>query len=87
VVLLLFCFLLFLFSVVLVNNLSVVHVRLSSSVRGDFIAPPQVSELYIDLLCRYNFTGVVEFLKSNENYRVDETLKVTELSFDFINVL
>ena len=86
-VLLLFCFLLFLFSVVLVNNLSVVHVRLSSSVRGDFIAPPQVSELYIDLLCRYNFTGVVEFLKSNENYRVDETLKVTELSFDFINVL
>ena len=51
-------------------------VRLSSSVRGDFIAPPQVSELYIDLLCRYNFTGVVEFLKTNENYRVDETLKV-----------
>jgi len=52
--------------------------RLSSSVRGDFIAPPQVSELYIDLLCRYNFTGVVEFLKTNENYRVDETLKVIQ---------
>ncbi|XP_065882689.1 vacuolar protein sorting-associated protein 8 homolog isoform X2 [Dysidea avara] len=52
------------------------NTRLSSSVRGDFIAPPQVSELYIDLLCRYNFTGVVEFLKTNENYRVDETLKV-----------
>jgi len=45
-------------------------------VRGDFIPPAQVSELYIDLLCRYNCTGVVEFLKTNENYRVDETLKV-----------
>ena len=51
-------------------------VRLSSSVRGDFTAPAQVAELYIDLLCRYNCTTVVEFLKTNENYRVDETLKV-----------
>ena len=51
-------------------------IRLSSSVRGDFTAPAQVAELYIDLLCRYNCTGVVEFLKTNENYRVDETLKV-----------
>lgn len=51
-------------------------VRLSASVRGDFIAPAQVSELYIDLLCRYNCTAVLDFLKTNENYRVDETLKV-----------
>ena len=54
--------------------------RLSSSVRGDFTAPAQVAELYIDLLCRYNCTGVVEFLKTNENYRVDETLKVKHIS-------
>ena len=53
--------------------------RLSSSVRGDFTAPAQVAELYIDLLCRYNCTGVVEFLKTNENYRVDETLKVKRM--------
>lgn len=47
--------------------------------RGDFTAPAQVAELYIDLLCRYNCTGVVEFLKTNENYRVDETLKVNHI--------
>ena len=43
-----------------------------------------MSELYIDLLCRYNFTGVVEFLKTNENYRVDETLKVMPLNSNSI---
>ena len=55
----------------------IIFVRLSSSVRGDFTAPAQVAELYIDLLCRYNCMGVLEFLKTNENYRVDETLKVS----------
>ena len=42
------------------------------------IAPPQhVVEKYIELLCRYEPEQVYTFLKSNDNYRLEEALDVS----------
>ena len=41
------------------------------------IAPPShVVERYIELLCRYQPEAVYNFLKVNDNYRLEEALEV-----------
>ena len=37
---------------------------------------PDVVELYIDLLCQFKPADVCNFIKMNEGYRLEETLKV-----------
>ena len=42
------------------------------------IAPPQhVVERYIELLCRHEPEQVYNFLKSSDNYRLEEALEVS----------
>ena len=42
------------------------------------IAPPShVVERYIELLCRYQPEAVYNFLKINDNYRLEEALEVS----------
>lgn len=44
------------------------------------IAPPShVVERYIELLCRYQPQAVYNFLKLNDNYRLEEALDVGAL--------
>lgn len=38
--------------------------------------PPQVHEQYIELMCQYDPTLVYSYLRSNENYRLEETLAI-----------
>ncbi|XP_065176622.1 vacuolar protein sorting-associated protein 8 homolog [Sycon ciliatum] len=38
--------------------------------------PPQVHEQYIELMCKYDPTLVYSYLRSNENYRLEETLMI-----------
>ena len=37
---------------------------------------PQVLELYIDLMCEFRPQEVTNFIKMNEEYRLDETLQI-----------
>ena len=49
------------------------------------IAPPShVVERYIDLLCRFQPEAVYTFLRSNDNYRVEEALDVSAKSLQCI---
>ena len=50
---------------------------LFSSQSKQDIAPPQhVVERYIELLCRFEPEQAYTFLKSNDNYRLEEALEV-----------
>lgn len=44
------------------------------------IAPPShVVERYLELLCRYQPEAVYMFLKTNDNYRLEEALEVRSM--------
>ena len=45
--------------------------------KQEYALPLHVVERYIELLCRYEPLKVYTFLKSNDNYRLEEALEVS----------
>ena len=41
------------------------------------IIEPQIHERFIDLMCNYNPSGVYNFIKTTEGYRLEQTLVVS----------
>ena len=48
----------------------------SSQSKQDIAPPQHVVERYIELLCRFEPEQAYTFLKSNDNYRLEEALEV-----------
>ena len=59
------------YSVSMHNNL------LRSQAKQEYALPLHVVERFIELLCRYDPSKVYTFLKSNDNYRLEEALEVS----------
>lgn len=50
-----------------------------SLVKQEIPPPSHVVERYIELLCRYQPEAVYNFLRANDNYRVEEALDVSSV--------
>ena len=51
--------------------------HLRSVSKQEIVPPSHVVERYIELLCRYQPEGVYNFVRSNDNYRLEEALDVS----------
>ena len=45
--------------------------------KQEIVPPSHVVERYIELLCRYQPEGAYNFVRSNDNYRLEEALDVS----------
>ena len=54
--------------------------HLRSVSKQEIVPPSHVVERYIELLCRYQPEGVYNFVRSNDNYRLEEALDVSILA-------
>ena len=50
------------------------------------IIEPQIHERFIDLMCNYNPSGVYNFIKTTEGYRLEQTLVVSCNNMNFMSI-
>ena len=62
-------------------SISILTLRRINTKQQDIQSPSHVAERYIDLLCQFRPEAVYRFLRSNDNYRLEEALDVSKFAY------